>query len=291
MTLDGFPKPQSESKEREFGANVQMTVKMMRHGQRTPQGALTEAGREDTRERAQASGLKGEDFDAVKAYGSSVGERKGVGKRAFETAETYATEIAGDDALNTRVNDLMSYEKIMAPVPYDHDVIIESHLPQDYASLSEEGQSAAMAEAQSAAAQEELSMTTPEAIAYRKESASLHAHALNHYRMMVKRLKSGSKVLIPLGTHGTMVEYLLMEALVHKGENGEDIVGTNSVEDFGGEFGTSDSYTLHVDTDEQGNEKALRLTLDQGEKAGQEFTLDLQKLDELDEEYKRLYNK
>jgi broad specificity phosphatase PhoE len=288
-----------ESKEvPPYGANIEMTIKMMRHGQRTPEGALTDSGRATTKERATESELGNENFDAIKAYGSNLKPQKESGMgRALETASIYANSVYEDQTgipvtpMTPRANNNLNYEIVSAKPPFDHDAIVKANLPNNFETLDQEEKGAAMMSAQSAAAREELALTTLEAMEYRKEMAGSHAHALNHYRAMAKRLKSGSTVLLPLGTHGTMIEYLLMEALVHKGENDEEITGTNDVEDLGGEFNTSDAYTIHVKTDEEGKEKVLRVTFDQGDKKGQEFRLDIHKLDELDEAYTKLHNK
>lgn len=279
----------TESKEAERGSNVEIVIKMMRHGQRTPDGALTDSGRRITREMAQESGLSVENFHAVKAYGSSVGEKKGVGKRAFETAEVYANEIAEDEAYAARVNDLLSYETLKNPMHYNHDAVVKENLPPDFDFLTDEEKIAASKAAQRVAAERGFDLTTPEAKSFSREAAGAYATVLNHYRVMTKRLRSGSRVLLPMGTHGTVLEYFLMYCLVRKDENGHEVTGFNNIDDIGGEFSPSDSYTVRVGTDNEGKEKEIILTLDGTHRPQDEFHIDKEKMDELAREYEKLH--
>ena len=71
-----------ENKERsERGENVQVRVKFLRHGERTPEGELTDYGRKVTKEQAIDSDEHWGDYHAVKAIGSDAGLSSGAGAR------------------------------------------------------------------------------------------------------------------------------------------------------------------------------------------------------------------
>jgi hypothetical protein len=122
------PGLQPEQQERkEWGRNVALTLKIMRHGDRDKQKNLSEYGRKETRQRAKDLGIKPDDFDAIKAIGSSAGPEREIevnGKkvsmgRALETAHIYADELDSENEFVTRVNDLLNFETIKTPAPHD----------------------------------------------------------------------------------------------------------------------------------------------------------------------------
>ncbi len=136
MENNPFSPEQPENKV-EFGKNVEILLKFIRHGERDPEGNLLDCGREVTKQRAVESGLAAEDFDAVKAIGSPAGPVGPNGmQRSLETADIYAAEIAGDDAFSTRVNNLLSYETLIQPPPYNHTEIYDAHLTEIFADMS-----------------------------------------------------------------------------------------------------------------------------------------------------------
>jgi hypothetical protein len=244
-----------ESKER--GRNVKIIVKFLRHGERTLDGKLTDYGREVTKVRAIESGIKLDDYHAVKAVGSEAGVSSGAGARALETADIYAHEIAGDDAFRVRTNSILNYETLLNPVPYNHVEVYNSFLPENFETFSDEEKSAVAKVAQTKTVGYLTQMETPQAIAYREEIAGSFASIILHYCDMLRRLYSGSSVLIPAGTHGGTMEMLLREALVRKDRDGQEVP-----QDFGGEFNPSEAYNVDIETDENGELKKLRVTFD-----------------------------
>jgi len=285
----GFPKQNEGKESSERGRDVEIVLKFMRHGERSPEGELLDIGRRITREKAAESGHAAESFDAVKAIGSAAGASKGVGMRAFETASIYADEIARDDAFAPRTRDALSYETVINPIPFDHDAIYARHLPDDFKSLSDEEKAAASLVAHRATVREEFALDTPEARAFRRESAGAYAHTVNHYRKMTKKLNSGSRVLVPAGTHGGIMEYLLLEATVHTDKDGKETVGYTDIEDIGGTFSPSEAYTVRIATDAEGNETEIVLSFDNPERPQGTLRLDIERLNELDEEYQELH--
>ena len=272
-----------ESKER--GRNVKITVKFLRHGERTTDGKLTDYGREVTKDRAIESGVKWDDYHAVKAVGSDAGLSSGAGARALETADIYAHEIAGDEAFQTRIESMLNYETLKNPIPYNHKEVYNSYLPENFSTLSDEEKSAAAKIAQAGVSEHLMNLKTPEAESFRRENAGAHAAVLLHYCDMAKRLHSGSNVLIPAGTHGGTMEMLLREALVWKDENGNEVA-----QDFGGEFDPSEAYTVDIETDDNGELKKLHVTFDAPKRElPEDMYLDLKKVKELAGDYEELH--
>jgi hypothetical protein len=273
-----------ESKER--GRNVKIVLKFMRHGERDLDGRLTDYGRKVTKEKATESDVRRDDFHAVKAIGSVAGESSGVGARALETADIYSHEFAGDEAFETRKNELLNYEKIVSPVPYNHMEIYNSYLPANFASLSDEEKSVVAKKAQTATVEHIMNLQTPEAVVYRKEIAGAFASIVLHYCDVVKRLYSGSRVLIPAGTHGGTMEMLLREALARKDENGLMNVGLTQLT----EFNPSESYNVNVETDDNGDLKEISVTFDDPNRnLGDDLHLDSPTLSELSDFYNELH--
>lgn len=272
-----------ESKER--GRNVKITVKFLRHGERTTDGKLTDYGREVTKDRAIESGIKWDEYHAVKAVGSDAGLSSGAGARALETADIYAHEIAGDEAFQKRVNGMLSYETLLNPSPQNHTEVYNSYLPENFETLSDEEKSAAAKIAQTKTVGHLMNLQTPEAAAYREEIAGSFASVILHYCDMAKRLYSGSNVLIPAGTHGGTMEMLLREALVRKDENGKE-----TPQAFDSEFNPSEAYNVDIETDENGELKKLRVTFDNPEREfPDDIYLDLDKVKKFAGYYKELH--
>ena len=243
----------SPEKEK-YGSNVEIVLKFIRHGERDKENNLTDIGREITHQKAQESGIIKTDFDAVKAIGSNVGPKSKIGMgRSLETAHIYAHEIARDEAFNTRRQDILNYETLVSKPPYDHKGIYDSNLPENYNELSDEEKIKASKKAQEATVNYLVSLNTPEAHAYKDEVAGSFAYIVDHYIRMAKHLKSDSRVLIPAGTHGGTMEFLLQKALVHEDADGNKAIGFNKLSEIGGEFSPSDSYNVNIKTNEQGD--------------------------------------
>lgn len=279
----------------ERGASVTILVKFIRHGERDKSGNLLDIGREITKKRAQESGIEAEDFDAVKAVGSdAMGvDQNNVGSaakpRSLETADIYAREIVGEEALNTRINRTLNYETLKTPAPYDHTGTYNSYLPENFDQLKGDEKIKASKRAQTMTVNHAFSLHTPGAEKFKMETAGSFASVVLHYADMAKRLKSGSDVLIPAGTHGGTMEYLLQQALITKDTEGRDRVGFDTLDVIGGEMDPSDSYNVCVRTDEKGDLLPLRVTFDNKNRPQTELYLDANKVKELAGFYKELH--
>ncbi|MDD4902061.1 MAG: hypothetical protein PHE24_02905 [Patescibacteria group bacterium] len=275
----------------EKGANVSITVKFIRHGERDKESNLTDYGREVTRERARASGVAEDDFSAIKAIGSNAGPKNKEGMaRSLETAHLYSHEIAGEEAFNTRKSEALNFETIISERPYHHVEIYNSFLPENFSTLPDLEKSAAAKKAQTGVVNYLLSLKGEKAETYKKEVAGTHAFVLMHYLEMMKKINSGSKILIPAGTHGGTMELLLQQALVYKDAGNEEYLGFDNSEQIGGEFDPSEAYNVHLESDTRGALKELSVDFDNP--ARQEIKdahLDLAKVEELAEFYKKLH--
>lgn len=290
MALErGFERRLESSAEQ--GRNVEIVLKFIRHGERDKEGKLTDFGREVTRQRAKESDFKKGDFDAVKAIGSTGGPKGPTGQqRALETAHIYANEIAGDDAFRTKQEKVLSYETLKNPMPYDHIEIYNANLPADFDTLSEVEKVAAAKKAQTAVVNHIVSLKNPEAIAYKREAAGSFAYIIDHYQHMAPRLKSDSRVLIPAGSHGGLMEHLLQQTLIWHDETGQQRTGFSSLQELGGDFDPSEAFNVEIATDNQGNPGQLRVSFDDPKRPqDQDMHLDSERLQQLRDYYVELH--
>lgn len=290
----------------EKGKNVRIVLKFIRHGERTKTGELTDYGRVVTRQRAEESGIRKEDLDAVKGIGSQAGpnilvpieggftSQKAGQKmgRSLETAHIYAHEIAGDGTFKSRPRYTLSYETLKTTMPGDYRVIYDSNLPENFNDLPDEEKAAASKRAQTAVVNHFLNLKTPEAETYNREIAGAFAVFILHNEELAKRLDAGSKVLMPSGTHGGMIEPFLQQTLIRRLDAGQEIHGFERVEEIGGEFDPSEAFDVEVTTDGNGIIGPLHVKWDNPQRPQvQEMYLDPIKLRELAEFYKQLHPK
>lgn len=281
-----------ESIEKSWGKNVEIILKIIRHGDRDPNtNMLTDFGIDETKSRANESGLNKNDFDVVHAIGSTVGpyDKNGMG-RAEATAHIYAKEIAGDENFNTRKTEVLAYDKLKSKVPYDHKAVYNSFLPKNFADLSPKEKAKAGVEAQGKLVDFVLALDTPEAEKYKEEGAGSVAYIIKHYQKAAHRLESGKKDLVPAGMHGTFMEFLFQKALIRKDVEGKEIKGFNDLSEIGGQHNVSEAFTIKIKTDQDGNDEPLVITFDNTNRpAFTKLFLDQSVTDELSKKYKELH--
>jgi len=277
----------------EKGENVQITLKFIRHGLRTPSGELTDYGKETTRQKARESKPDIGRFNVVGAMGSDSGPVGPTGmQRSLETAHIYAEKIDSDKIrLKTRGTPILGYDMQVNPIPFDWDKIYNENLPNNFDSLSDEEKDTASKSAQVAVLNHFMSLQTPEAINCRKEIAGSFARVIDHYTKAIKGVKSGSKALLPQGTHGGRIEPFLRESLIRRTSDGKEIHGFEKIEDIGGAFDSSEAFNVEVATDNNGDLQKLKVTFDNKERPQGDMYLDLKKLQELKNFYIGLHNK
>ncbi len=281
--------PQFESIEN--GKDVEIVLKFLRHGERTKEGRLTDYGRQITSEKAEQEKPEFEEFDAVKAIGSDAGLNETASMRALETADIYAHKIDTDKEFTTRIEKLLSYESVKTKAPYDHLKVYNSFLPENFTDLPDVEKAAAAKKAQSALMDHVLALDTPEAQIWKKETAGAFAYLVEHYIKMAGKLNSDSKVLMPAGTHGGTMEFLLQQALVFKNHAGVTKMGFDTMGEIGGEFSPSEAYNVDIKTDDTGDLMPLAVTFDSSDRPHFEFAyLNLDKVKELSAFYESLHS-
>ena len=276
---------------KKYGANVELTLKLLRHGERTKDGLLTDYGRNKSREVAGSLGVGSEDYDAVKAVGSMADAPDSGMGRALETADIYADEIAGDEAFKTRANDLLNYENMKLKPPYNHREVYNSFLPDDFDTISDEEKAAAAKVAQREVVNHLINLKTPEAMDYKKEVVGAYAEYIANYDRTAQKLKSGSKVLIPSGTHGGAMEQVLIAAMVSTNPDGSKKVGLDKIEEIGGEIDPSEGFNVSIKTDDQGKRLPLEVTFDNPNRPQGDFYLDDEVLADARKFYEELHLK
>lgn len=284
---------QEKEKTPEKGRNVKIILKLIRHGERSQTGDLTDIGRKITRGKAREKMLENDNFDAVKAIGSTAGPKGSTGKqRSLETADIYMKETPRDSDFKTRGRGILSYETVISKRPYDHLAIYNANLPLNYKELSDEDKIKANKKAQTAVVNHLFSLNSLEARTYKKEIAGSFASIIQHYGEMAKRLKNGSKVLTPAGTHGGNMELILEQALVRENKDGQEIAGLKDLGEIGGDIDPSEAFNVIIETDENGELKPLRVTFDNSNRpAADEMYLEPEKVKELADFYDRLHKK
>lgn len=281
-----------ESMEKSWGKDVEILLKIIRHGDRDPStNMLTDFGVEETARKARESSLEADDFDVMRAMGSTVGPYdKNDRGRAEATAHIYVKEIAGDENFHTRKTEVLAYDSLKSKVPYDHKAVYNSFLPKNFADLSPEEKGKAGVEAQGKLVDFVLTLNTPEAQKYKEEGAGSVAYMIKHYQEAAHRIVSGKKHLTVDGMHGTFMEFLFQKALIRKDVEGKEIKGFNNLSEIGGQHNVSEAFTIKVKTDQDGNDEPLVLAFDNTNRpAFTEMILDKSVVDELSKKYKELH--
>jgi hypothetical protein len=283
--------PTEVIRSKERGESVEVVLMFMRHGERDREGNLKDAGREETRQQAEASQIDLNDFDAIKPIGSNAGPKSDLRMgRALETVHIYSNELAGDEAFRTKSQKELNYETFINPVPYNQNEIYKQNLPADFEELDDPNTVIAAKAAQNAVLNYVINLDTPEAIAYKKEVAGAHATVIEHYKALANRLNPDSKVLIPAGTHGGLMELLLQQALVRTSDTGEKVLGFENANDIGGQFNPSESFNVDIKTNDQGEYEPLKVTFNNPSRPQGEMYLDDGIIKELAEYYKQLHS-
>lgn len=290
--LAEFSSEEEKSKvETEKGKNNRILIKIMRHGEKTPEGLLTDYGREETSEKSKKEKELLGEFDIIKAVGSDSGEKgpKGIG-RALETADIYTEEsIFNDDRkkYKSRPRRLLSLDGLKTSAPFDWTAYYKSQLPDSFNQLGEEDKSKASHRAHEACVNRILTMSEGEE--YCRDIASRHAFFINRYLKMIEGLNNDTKVFYPAGAHGGCMEVFLQRCLKIKKKDEPEKIGFNDVSEIGGSFRPSEGFFVDITTNEN-SEKQVKLFMDDPEKLKDvELTFDLEKIEELTKEYEKNY--
>lgn len=293
--------------EREKGANVEIVLHILRHGDRNLDGTLEEYGRERTREKAKISHLASEEFDAVKAFGSTAGPKTEIEgedmkmQRSLETAHIFGKEIAGDELYKTRPRDVLNYETMVLEMPFDYLEIHENFANEcirdvlksdkSFDDLSDDEKKKVSQYADEKSVEHLMSLQTESAIDTRKEIAGSFAVLIQRYaRMAQEKLKSNQKLLFPLGSHTGMIEPFLSESVIWKDKDGNEKHGA-TLGEIGGNFKPSEGFDIVLKTDQDGKLERVQMRFDNQTRLGGDVCLDMQKIDEFAEFYSELHKK
>jgi len=223
--LERIPHADTESKESiEKGRNNRILIKIIRHGERSPDSLLTDYGRQVTQEKAAAEKDALGKFDVVKAVGSDAGPKGPTGyARSLETADIYADTVKleeGDGVseadekfkkYKTKERSLLELKGSKVSLPFDWNEYYNKHLPENFDQLDDKEKARTSHIAHEACVNKLL--TIPEAAVFRRDVASRHAFFVNTYLRLIERLKSGFKVLYPAGGHGGFMEPFLQQVI------------------------------------------------------------------------------
>jgi hypothetical protein len=307
-----FEAPSIRESEK-LGGNIIIDLTFQRHGIRDGM-FLTDDGRLITESYAKADGKKvvndptqENEYHAAKAIGSPADtppqsefnpDPKG---RALETANITANVIAGDRAGDwiPRLEQRLNYENIAITPPYDHTSVYNAGLVRALEKRRKETLSDCSAEEKAQITQEVQvevvshidSLHTPEATAFKREAAGMLADIVEHYSDMATLLKNDSRVAYTAGTHGPTLEYLFQQAAVWEDNNGQERIGYESIEDYGGAFDSSEAYTVRIQTDKDKKLKELTLIFanPHGNRPQGSIYLDLAMVHKLAADYKKVY--
>lgn len=290
----------------EKGANVEIVLHILRHGDRNLNGSLEEYGRERTRETARASHLTNESFDAVKAFGSTAGPKIKIPgedlemQRSLETAHIFGKEVAGDKLYKTRPKEILNYETMALEMPFNYLKIHEdfaneyirnnlNYTGKFFDDLTDEEKKKVSEYADAKSVEHLMSLQTNEASDTKKEIAGSFAVLVEHYiKMAQNKLKSNQKFLFPLGSHTGMIEPFLAETVIWKDEDGNEKHGA-TLNEIGGNFNPSEGFDIILKTDSEGNLEQVNIRFDNPKRLHGDVKLNMQKIGEFAEFYRELH--
>ncbi|HEB01474.1 MAG TPA: hypothetical protein ENI16_00565 [Candidatus Portnoybacteria bacterium] len=271
--------PEVESKER-FGRNVKIRATFMRHAPKAEasdvsgKSLLSEEGRERAREVGRELEVK---QHGIKAYTSPT-------ERAIETADLVLEEQEKKETsiLKSRERDELGLIPGSKDFYQQIKKLTKENLPPNYEKLEGEEKEEAFEKAEDKAVDWWLKMGDQKPdneTASPQEMAVSVARLVDRYIRMADRLYSGSEVDLLNVSHKGTLEPFLKEVLFRKvrDETGEEKVvrGFEELEEIGGGMRPTESWTLTIKTNKEGN-KSIKLSF-----RGQECDLDMERLREL----------
>ena len=123
------------------------------------------------------------------------------------------------------------------------------------------------------------------------EVAGTFAVLIKHYiKMAQEKLKSNQKFLFPIGSHTGTIEPFLVETVIWKDENGNEIHGA-TLDQLGGILKPSEGFDIVLKTNQNGKLEQVKMSFDDQKRLGGNVSLDMQKIDELASFYNELHKK
>lgn len=275
--MERFSIETEEKKER--GRNVEIHSFFVRHGENTvsattPDTGLTELGREDSLKFGQSLNEK----DAIKSYSSDTERTE---KTANEIVEGSLTEKKMNHRINKELSFIYSKEGDFSKKVMD---IKRGIMGNDFSNLTKEEQDKRIHEATTKQTDYYLGFggKRPDPETYSPlETASTLARRLDIYNKMLEKLYSGSSVDLINASHDFNLSAFLKEIIVRKIDN-KEVRGFDSIEEIGGPINYNEGFEVVGKTDDEGN-KNIKMYF-----RGQEYDIDMKKMDELLEIAERL---
>ena len=293
---EGFRLP-IERQEVTLGKNVQIHLFAMRHGDRSPEGALSDEGREQARLRGEAFRARLAEtggVDAVKVYGSTDGPQIPIETpngememgRAGETGFIAGSQIDPEYQHEVDLVEALGHEKILTPAPYEgsYPDFYKSFLPDNYAELEGDVKIAAGNEAQKKIVEYyfEKAETTENGATYFKEIAGAVAFRILEYQRMAHKLYSDSSLAIVQGGHGPSFDFLFKSALIRESpDGGEPIRGFETLDEIGGQQQTAEGFDIKIGTTTEGQDAEITLEFVESHRPAGVMKLDREVLREL----------
>lgn len=294
--------------EKERGANIELILHILRHGDKSSEGMLHEYGRKQAKDTASLNKHQYSEGVKIKPFGSPAGPKSGEAEmeRSLETSHIYGSEISAEkrgELYKTRPRSLLNYEDwdvLIIDPEYDYDGIYKKYLEEyvdqkyngmSYENLTEDQQKKASFYASNGATRYYLELNTENGIKSRKEVAGTFAVLIKHYvRMIQEKLNSNQKFLFPLGSHTGMIEPFLSESVIWKDKDENERHGA-TLDEMGGIFKPAEGFDIVLKTDQDGKLEQVQMRFDDQSRLGGEVYLNMQKVDELAEFYRELHEK
>ncbi len=253
----------SENKEKK---NSHITdIVFVRHGQRgVRRGSmyLTEHGRQQadaTGRHLRTLGVNPELYDTVEALSSYSGDTDPVSAlpRAAETI-TLVSRAMGlmnhKGLMPTRYSHIELNRSINV-AHYNHDALLNSHLPNSHRFLSPKEKSRIEHLALTKTIDVAMRTEGIRGYAYRKEIAGMAAFLISQEIFDLQNRKSSTSKLLFVGGHSTFLEFLFQEALIWRDAGGTSRKGFNDLQDIGGplDYAEPVCFRLAIDADNSVN--------------------------------------
>ena len=281
-----YTKREATEKIPEKGSNVGIVLAMQRHGVRYPtelseelkakgikSGQLMPEGVTTTQREIQREGVRPGSalsifVDKIRVVGSPAGPVDETGEqRSLRTARIVAEELAkmrkgGYDGV-AAPSPILSYGTMTYfesdKVPYDHEGVYDA--AEKTARAEGKDVEVAASIAQDAALNAAFSSTHPNAESMKKEAAGAFAVFIEQMIDRMKNMQNNETAIVPAGTHGGVMEYLLQQAMIWTDEEGKQHgPGFMRIEEIKGAFMASEGYNLEIENGRDGKLSEIRVT-------------------------------
>lgn len=183
---------------------------------------------------------------------------------ALGTVRMYTDVVAGVGIQKKSVvSEQLDYGRIQDKPVQGIATLYAQHLPYNFDQLGDEKKVAVQAQAQKKIQEHQKAMDAERHEIYKKERAGVVASLIQKYEHMAQELPRGVEVLIPAGTQGDTMEWILKTCLVWKDTHGAEHKGFETVSEIGGAFSSMEYYDIRIFIDEEGNAHQFKVVLNE----------------------------